>query len=761
MKFNHMFHPDHHTSSAFYFKSEDINVRLDFCENMVRVAIYHDNDKPFPTFSVCPDDQMPEHGRNRFSVKGFSLVAPKYTENPDEYRFEFKNLTVSVIPKNFEMSFFENGKLLFKDREYIAHNYSGELGRMSSHYVTREEDEMIFGLGDKTGDVNKNKRSFRLGTSDAMGFDARSSDPLYKHIPFYICENSVGSYGIYYDTYSDGEFDFGREINNYYSPFKSFKCEDSVLCYYCFFGDTKEILRNFSALTGTDMLPPEWTLKYAGSTMAYTDAPDTEKRLHEFIDKCKEYEIHPGGFYLSSGYTEIDNKRYVFNWNRDKIPSPEGLSAFFRENGIEFLPNIKPCFLTDHPLYKKIAENGWFLKDADGSPAVFPFWGGMGSYLDFTDPAAADFWTECVKRELVDKGYLSTWNDNNEYDINSDDVYACGFGNKIKAKLIKPLFSYLMTRASLAAVPDYTRKNAVSRCFMTGASRLASTWTGDNRTSFSDFRYNHKMAMTMSLSGIYNFGQDIGGFAGEKPSPELFLRWIQYGIFTPRFVLHSWNTDGSSNMPWLYPELKNTVTVLFKFREKFIPYLYDSIKKSILTHLPVIYPVFLNYPGYPAESDSFFFGDSILVTPVFDEGKTTVTTYLPYTNGGWYGEKGVLSLADGRKKFKKGEILATTEECTIYDKPIYYIKGGSIIRYPDMYVLYPLETGEFTEEFIPDDGISKIDLKNAKKITFHVKCDKKAVDVRIVNESGSELLPFYVHDRYERETTVREQKYCL
>ncbi len=754
MKFNHLFYPKQRTASAFYYKSEDINIRLDFCENMVRVAIYHDNDKPFPTFSVCPDDQMPSNGRDRFSVKGFNLVSPGYTEKPDEYRFEFNNLTVSVVPKNFEMSFFENGKLLFKDREYIAHNYSGELGSMSSHYVTREENEMIFGLGDKTGDVNKNKRSFRLGTSDAMGFDARFSDPLYKHIPFYICQNTVGSYGIYYDTYSDGEFDFGREINNYYSPFKSFKCEDPVLCYYCFFGSIKEILKNFSALMGTHMLPPEWTLKYAGSTMAYTDAPDTEKRLHEFIEKCKEYQIQPGGFYLSSGYTQIGEKRYVFNWNRDKIPSPEILSSFFRENGIEFLPNIKPCFLTDHPLYEKIAENGWFLMDAGGSPAVFPFWGGMGSYLDFTCPDAAAFWTECVKRELVDRGYLSTWNDNNEYDISSDDVYACGFGNKIKAKLIKPLFSYLMTKASLAAVPDELRKNAVSRCFMTGASRLASTWTGDNRTSFDDFRYNHKMAMTCALSGIYNFGQDIGGFAGEKPSEELFLRWIQYGIFTPRFVLHSWNTDGSSNMPWLYPGLKDTVMKLFKFREHFIPYLYDCIKKSILTHLPVIYPVFLNYPWYPVESDSFFFGDSILVTPVFDEGKTCVTTCLPITNGGWYTAKAAVHPQNNRKEHKETDIITVTESYTVLDEPVYYIKGGSIIHYADQYVIYPLEKGEFTEEFIIDDGISKLDLKNTKKITFHVKCDENQIDISIVNKDNMPLLPVYAHDRYNREINL-------
>ena len=125
-----------------------------------------------------------------------------------------------------EISYSENGKLLFKDRGYLAYNFGHEYGKGSCHFITREKEEQIFGLGDKTGDVNKNGRSFRLSVSDAMGFDARSSDPLYKHVPFYICRNSVGAYGLFYDTYSEGSFDFGREINNYYAPYKSFRCEE-------------------------------------------------------------------------------------------------------------------------------------------------------------------------------------------------------------------------------------------------------------------------------------------------------------------------------------------------------------------------------------------------------------------------------------------------------------------------------------------------------------------------------------------------------
>ncbi|MBR3178061.1 MAG: alpha-glucosidase [Clostridia bacterium] len=714
MQFNHLFRVTDHNETTYHFASENNHARIDFLKNMVRIALYRDGERIFPTFSVCPDDRMPESGRDKLSVDGFETEAPKADMEEGAVRFTVGSREIRVLLKNLEISYSENGKLLFKDRGYLAYNFGHEYGKGSCHFITREKEEQIFGLGDKTGDVNKNGRSFRLSVSDAMGFDARSSDPLYKHVPFYICRNSVGAYGLFYDTYSEGSFDFGREINNYYAPYKSFRCEEETLVYYVIFGDVKQILRTFVALHGHDCLPPLWTVRYCGSTMAYTDADDADRQLRGFVKRCDQYGFRAGGFYLSSGYTQIGTKRYVFHWNTDKIPSPEKLAEDFREHGIEFIPNIKPCFLTDHPLYETIARNGWFLKNAAGEPAVFPFWGGMGSYLDFTNPKAADFWTDCVKENLVDKGYESIWNDNNEYDVLDEEVYADGFGSPIRARLIRPLFSYLMTRASQKAQPGNGRDVSVSRCGIVGTSRIASTWTGDNTTDFEDFLYQHKMAMTMSLSGIYNFGQDIGGFAGPKPGKELFLRWIQYGIFTPRFVLHSWNEDGSSNMPWLYEDEIPTVKKLFDLREQLVYYLYNQIRRSTEDLLPVIYPVFLNVPDYDPESCMFFCGNDILACPVYEPGKDIVEAELPANNGNWYYNEQMIS----------GKAVC---RCGIHDLPVFFVKGGSVVRFGDEYRVYPQKEGAFKETYYMAD---EQNLSDRREVTFTVESDERTVRVR-------------------------------
>ena len=235
------------------------------------------------------------------------------------------------------------------------------------------------------------------------------------------------------------------------------------------------------------------------------------------------------------------------------------------------------------------------------------------------------------------------------------------------------------------------------------------------------------MAMTLSISGFYNFGQDIGGFSGPVPSKELFIRWIQYGLFTPRFTLHSWKPDGDPTMPWLYPELIPTVKKLFDLREAFIPYLYNEMYRSVNTHRPIVYPVFLKYPEYDVESDVFFFGDHILACPVFDEGARTVTVELPYTDTGWYYRD---------ELFKEGTV---TLPAPLNDLPVWFVRAGSVIPFgvgDDIeFRIYAKERGSFGYEYLNDDGISVLS-DDLPIIRFEVICDADTITVRasVANE---------------------------
>lgn len=749
MKFSHEFVKENNKGFLTY-KSENVNVRIDALgEKLLRVAIYKDEEDILPTFNIDPDSkEIGANGRDRLSLDGFDIkeIEASSNENVDTFNLN-GNIKVTIDRNNLLIKYEKSGKLLFSDRSPLAYNFDGEFGEGSFHYISRETDEKIYGLGDKAGKLNKAGKSYRIETTDPMGYDAETSDPLYKHVPFFICENSTGSYGIFYDTSDTSYFDFGREINNYYEPYKYFKTEDNALVYYVMFGTNLEIVKQFSHICGKQMLPPRWSFDYCASTMAYTDAPNSEEQMNAFLEKLEELDLNCQGFYLSSGYTSIGKGRYVFNWNTDKFKAPEKFIEKFQNEGVNLIPNIKPAFLDSHPMYEEIKNQGLFVKNADGTPFVTQFWDGVGSYLDFTNPKSREFWKSQVKDKLLDKGIIATWNDNNEFDIKDTKALANGFNDKeVNASRIRSVLTYLMTYSSyLAQKEKYPnlRPFLSTRSGNIGVRRMAQTWSGDNYSNWKSLKYCHFIGLTMSVSGFYFYGHDLGGFSGEMPSRELLLRFLQHGLFEPRFTIHSWNADGSATMPWSYEDIIPSVKEIFDQRKELAPYLYNCGYKAVEFDEPINAPVFLYYEDADRESDSFLVGKNILVTPILDEGVNEITVNLP--NGdNWYldckvyngGETVKLKIpANGKMKYfvKCGSVIPT-------DKSRGYKSKEDLAL-----TVYPIENGTFTDTFFSDDGVSFDYLNNScVKLNIEVKCDKDKVTVTYENLGDMDFTPNFV-----------------
>ncbi len=748
-KYNHQFKLKSKTDNTRIYSSDSSFAQIDFIsKSAIRVAIYKDEKEILPTFCVNPNNEISNTGRNRLSLDGFELSSPEVTKAENQEVFELQNgITITLNLHNFLLKYSNGNSTLFKDRTPVAYNFNKEFGNGNIHYVSREDNETIYGLGDKGGSLDKSGRAFRIETADSMGYSAKSTDILYKHIPFYICENTAGSYGIFYDTSDTSYMDCGNEINNYYEPYKYFKTEDNALVYYVFFGTKLDILKQFSKLCGTLAFPPKWSFDYCASTMAYTDAPKSEEKMNGFLQKLKDIDLSCKGFYLSSGYTSIGDQRFVFNWNYDKFPSPKDFIKHFSDSGIEIIPNIKPAFLEEHPMYKEIAEKGYFVKNPDGTPFITQFWDGNGSYIDFTNKDAYDFWGKQVTEKLLDYGIKATWNDNNEFDIKDIDALSSGFGDgNVKASRIRSILTYLMVQSSYEA---QTKKYPKIRPFLStrsgniGVRRYAQTWSGDNNTSFEDLKYCHFIGLTLSMSGMYFYGHDLGGFSGNMPSRELLLRWIQHGIFEPRFTIHSWNKDGSATMPWSYPDIIDSVKAIFAQRKQFVPYLYSSAYKAVEENIPLNAPLNLYYDdkNIDISSNSFMFGRDILTSFIFDEGIETVDVYLP--NGdNWY--------LDG-KLYKGGQKVTLSIPAT--SKMPYFVRSGSVLPTDEndygfgkdeklVFTIYPIESGTFESEFFTDDGVSyEYKNNNCVKLKFTVKCDSENVTVQYSNYGNMDIKP--------------------
>lgn len=729
------------------------------------------------TWLVAPGmDDVPFEGRSRFDLSPFSLPSYKAHTEGNTASVETEMVKLSIDLDGFKVTWFfkgSDGKLteIAADRKTQAYNFDGSLGNGIFHYLQRNHDEQYFGLGEKSGDMDRYGKRYRMLSVDPMGYDAQHTDPLYKHIPFYITRNKQSdiSFGIFYDNMAQSVFDMGNEMDNYHGWYRYYHSFAGDLDYYIIAGpQVKDVVKRYSWLTGKTIFSPKWSLGYSGSTMTYTDAPDAQEQLKRFIELCEENDIICDSFQLSSGYTSIGDKRYVFNWNREKFPDPKGFIDEYHQKGVQLCANIKPALLKSHPQFEELEKQGVFIRNRSGEVEMVQFWDEVGAYIDFTNVKAIQWWKENVTSQLLEYGIDSTWNDNNEFEVWSTEAVSNGFGKELPFETMRAVQPLLMMKASYEAQKEYAphlRPYLISRSGSPGMQRYVQTWSGDNYTNWKSLKYNIKMGLGLSMSGIYNVGHDIGGFSGPAPEPELLVRWVQNGIFHPRFTIHSWNDDQTVNVPWMYEETTSTIRELMKFRHRITPYLYTALYDAHANYEPIIRPTFYDFGGdikTYEENDEFMLGESILVASVVEQGQTERAVYLPVSEGGWF-------------NFHTSEWHDGGQHVTV-PAPLDYnpllIKAGSIVPINDAepsfatkdkvergFMLFPhREEGSSTYRLYEDDGISADYEQNHAVITVSMESSASEIELSF-DVKGTYTLPydtirFYMNGDDKRAVSV-------
>ena len=632
------------------------------------------------TWAIAPSAgrDVAWEGRTRDDLTGFSCPAAKVQTQNGEVTLKTAGLSLRLRPDPLALHWQDaQGRPLLNDRETSAYFTSSRTGAVR-HYLARDRGERYYGLGDKTGPLNLHGRRLRTLGLDALGYDPQSGDPLYKHWPFVMTRAPSGMWwGIYYDTLAACTFDLGCEHDNYHELFRYVEIDDGDLDYYLMTGNNPaEVMAQFVKLIGGTHLPPRWSLGFAQTAMGLADAPDAQAQLNGFIDRITQENIPISSFHYGSGYSSKGKRRYVFTWNESKFPDPKTLNAKFQQAGMHLVANIKPCLLDDHPAYAGVKAQQGFIHDAGtGEPIVEQFWDGVGSHLDFTHPAVIDWWKTQLKAQVLDYGIDVGWNDNNEYAIMDDAASCHGFGAALPIHRARPLHGLLMTRASFEAQvanEGNAQVYSVTRGGPPGLQRYAQTWSGDNTTSWETLRWNIRTGLQMSLSGMFNVGHDVGGFAGPLPDPEMFVRWVQSCSLNPRMVMNSWKAGNVSNVPWMHAQVTQHVADAIRLRYRLMPYLWSLFERASSLHQPIIRPTFYNFPDDEqcyADCDDFMLGESILVAPVVQMGERVRRVYLPAGPSAWINFHTGEKLAAGRFH----EVAAALETLPLF------VPEGSVI----------------------------------------------------------------------------------
>lgn len=625
--------------------------------------------------------------------------------NPDQHTISCDGLVVTVRHSPFSISCGrQNAPTSFRDVPGRAYTYRS--GRITHSFCL--DDSSFYGFGEKTGRLEKTGTSMRMSNKDACGYDPVRTDPLYKHIPWFIKLSPDGrdTCGIYYNTSADCTFDIGREYNGYWPRMGQFEaCTEEVDLFFVAGPAISDVVTRFCRLTGRPPMLPRYAYGYLGSTMFYSELPENcDREILDFVDKTHRMDIPCTNFHLSSGYTtDSTGKRNVFSWNHEKFPDPATFIAEMNNRGVTVTPNIKPALLISNPLYEAFRQAGAFIRTPDGEPYTTQFWGGKGSFVDFTNPVGRMKWQQYMEENLLTYNISSVWNDNNEFDISDDDAICCNEGVptpvcQIRARL--PMLMNITTKQLLERKYPDLRLYQVTRSGNTGIGRYAQTWTGDNYTSWESLRYNIATMLGCCLSGIPLTGSDIGGFAGPAPGAELLVRWIWCGVLLPRFSIHSANNDNTVTVPWMYPEQMDAILAAFRLRSALLPYFYSLGAQAHITGEPILRPQVYEFPQDHAvrhEDVDFMLGDGLLAACVVEEGAEQRTVYLPKDE--------IFYDYYTRKRYVGGQIISVPAPL---NKTPLFQRGGSIIALQEdqMINLWICPDKDCSFILYEDDGIT-------------------------------------------------------
>ncbi|HEY4011566.1 MAG TPA: TIM-barrel domain-containing protein [Acidobacteriaceae bacterium] len=596
---------------------------------------------------IAPSVQLPEDASWAVVPEAHSSTAP-VTVNTTTTAITLHTSSISAELSRADLTLAIHdgtGRTIVHDAQPVC--FTGRAFRVSE---TMPPDEHYFALGDKTGAFDRRGQAFELWNTDAYRFQ-ESTDPIYKAIPFFMAFRAGAATGIFLDNTWRSSFDFGKDAQNVYS----FGAVDGPLDYYIFAGPTpRDVVDQYTWLTGRPPLPPLWMLGYQQSR--YTYSP--EQRLMDVASRLRAEHIPADAVYLDIGFQE---KNRPFTVNPVAFPDFAGMVARLKQI------NLKLVVITDlhianlpnagYAPYDTGIAQSQFVHNPDGSVFTGIVWPGPAVFPDFTRSATRAWWGS-LYTQFVRDGVAGFWNDMNEPSVfnTPNKTMPLDVVHRIASDSFRPRFAthaeihnvYGMenSRATFDGLrkllPD-ERPFVLTRATFAGGQRYSTTWTGDDSSTWNHLRMTAPMLKNLALSGFSFAGADVGGFAGSPP-PDLLTRWLEVAAFQPIDRDHT-ESGTADQEPWA--DLGNSGEDQLAIRRRFIeeryrlmPYLYTLADETARTGLPMMRPVFLDYPraaidGHPIDIDpstggEFLLGHDLLIAPSpYPEEPDAYTVELP------------------------------------------------------------------------------------------------------------------------------------
>jgi alpha-glucosidase (family GH31 glycosyl hydrolase) len=662
-----------------------------------------------------------------FSSRGLGITV-ELIKNP--FQIIYKHKDVEILSE-------KSGYL--KRKHIPLENVKGNITADSTEVLqfNISSDEVLYGGGARALGMNRRGNKLALYNRAQYGYETRA-ELMNFCIPLVL---SSKLYAVHFDNEAIGYLDLDSKKDNTLE----YETISGRKTYQVIVGNSwEDLVKNYTDLTGKQPLPPRWAFGNFSSRFGYHTQEEVEKTIRKF----EESKIPVDAIILDLYWfgKTVQGTMGNLEWDKDNFPNPDKMISDLNAKGVKTVLITEPFILTTSSKWQETVDKKVLATLKDGKPATWDFYFGNTGIVDVFKPEGKEWFWNVYKR-LINQGVGGLWGDLGEPEVFPS--YANTFAGT--ADEIHNVYGH--NWAKLIA-DGYKKDFSNQRPFIlmrsgySGSQRFGMIpWSGDVSRSWGGLQSQMEIALQMGMQGMAYMHSDLGGFAGDYFDNELYLRWLQYGVFNPIFRPHA-QEDVASEVAYKDVDTKEIAKKAVELRYQMLPYNYNLAYENATLGKPLMQPLFFNETNNKellSKSDGYLWGNDFLVYPITEKSQNQKEVYFP-KNSNWY------DFYNG-KKYDAG----TTQKVELNKNNIpTFVRGNvfypmtKLVQNTNQYANSDLDLHFYFEgkpsserEFYFDDGKtpdSNIDAKNHEILNCSTELIKNQFSLRLESKTENQEL---------------------